>query len=91
MRAWQRVLTVQKENKMPELRTPRLMLSQERPPASRSEQRSTAGEMRSERKRAREEVRVSPRDRRDNSMSSSVITSRRMFREHQGTALARLL
>ena len=73
---------------MPELRTPRLMLSQERPPASRREERSTAGEMMLERNRVWEEVTVSTRDRKDNMMSSNVMTSRRMFLEHQGEARA---
>ena len=71
---------------MPELRTPRLMLSQERPPASRREERSTAGEMMLARNRVLGEVTVSTRDRKDNIMRRSVMISLNMFLEHQGVA-----
>ena len=73
---------------MPELSTPRLMLSQERPPASRREERSTAGERMLDRNRVLEEVTTSTRDRKDSIMSRKVMTSLSMFLEHQGEGRA---
>ena len=75
---------------IPELSTPFLMLSQERSPTIRREERSRAGEIMSDKNRVLEEVRVSTRLSRDNIAISAVIPSLRMFLELQGTGLALL-